>query len=641
MLLKMRGGLDSLFVTALLGLLIASFAIWGIGPGLLGGNQAVIAEVGSQTVETQRFFRAVQNRATDIQAQIGGSMATTELIQTFQLDRSVLNEMVAEAAIAAEADRLGLAATREQIVEALLEIDGFKAPDGSLDRTFISFQLNSIGMTESQLEDDISKAVVRDHMLRSLVAANPVPGAVAKELQVLRGERRDLTLISIGSDVVGDFEDPDADELATWYELRKDDYASPDLRSYRYVLVTPDHYKSNVEVSEEEIAAEYDRRSSEFIDPELRDVLQVTVSDLATAEVISAAVAAGEDFATVAAANSSFTVDEIALGDQSRGDIEDGFGDDAAAAVFALGAGTLSAPIEAFGNYTLFFVSEVTPGSEQALDEVRDQLVAGLIDDKAVTALFDQQGEIEDAIADDPVLETVAERFGLTVASVSDVSRQGRDRDGNQRLSTQAEYRILSQAYAQSVDDEPDALPLDDRDSQVGFFMVTVDTVTEPAERPLGEVRNRVLTDWRAEKSKALAAEQAEIALAKLREGQAATDVIEETGGTSFNATNVARVGAEGSGVSANIRRLAFELQEGGSELEASADGDGYVIVRVDAVKPGNQDDADAINAIRAELNQLFLQDMLLQYQGYLLKKYPASINEVVLRTLFDQANAG
>ena len=52
MLLKLRGGLDSFFVTILLGLLIGAFAIFGIGPSVLNsGNQSVA------TVATQMFQR--------------------------------------------------------------------------------------------------------------------------------------------------------------------------------------------------------------------------------------------------------------------------------------------------------------------------------------------------------------------------------------------------------------------------------------------------------------------------------------------------------------------------------------------------------------------------------------------------------
>ncbi len=99
MLLKLRGGLDHFLVTILLGVLIAAFAIWGVGPGMLNSATNTVATVGSTDVPTAKYVNAVQRRAQNLQQQFGGQFDTAQIINLMRIDQQILNQMVAEAAV--------------------------------------------------------------------------------------------------------------------------------------------------------------------------------------------------------------------------------------------------------------------------------------------------------------------------------------------------------------------------------------------------------------------------------------------------------------------------------------------------------------------------------------------------------------
>lgn len=639
MLLKMRGGLDSIFVTVLLGVLIAAFAIWGIGPGILGGNQSVVAEVGSVQIGTQRYFRTVQNQALSFQEQIGGSMSTNELIRMTGMDQRVLQQLIAEAAVAAEASRLGLRATDRQVVDALKSIEGLRAPDGSLNSALLNQILISNGLTEQDLLNDLYNGVVRETMLGALVASSPVPSDYAKALYTYSGERRSGTLINIALEDVGEIARPEEDVLTAYFADRAESYKSPELRSYRYILVTPDQYASTVTVSEEDIASEYARRESEYVIPELRNIDQVSVPTRDIADAIIAAVANGSDFTDAAAANSSFTAGEISLGDQSKADVSRDFGEAAADTVFALAPGTLSDPIESIAGYDLFYVVDVTEGGGQTLSEVRDILLGDLRRDASERALFDAMDLVEDALADDPALDPIAEKFGFTVADVTGLDGRGATLDGVPGVTTESEARILREAYGLIEGDEPTYFQLDPNDSAAGYFILELTSVQQPADRTLGEVRSRVVADWTRDQRQTRAQDLTQTILARLAAGEEPDALVEELGGTSFEARNIGRTPSEGSSVAPAIRALIFELGEGAADSDAAADGNGYVIVRVDSITPGDAENAEAVAELSQSLTNNFVGDLLSQYQTYLLDQYPPSINQLVVQQLFDPAN--
>jgi len=636
MLLKLRGGLDSFFVTLLLGVLIAAFAIWGIGPGMLAGNTQSVATVGDTTVPTAQYANAVQRRAQQLQAQFGGQFTADRIIQMMQLDRQVLNQMVQEAAIAENTSELGMRITDAQLAAEIREFEAFKSPDGSFSPQMMAQALNQANLTQKELFTSLRREAARSQLMDSLVSGASVPRSLAERLYVWQAERRRATMINFAASDIAEVTEPTEEELQSYYEDSKSNYMTPERRSYNYIMLTPAQFTDEVQITEEDLLQAYDYRRSEYVRDETRDLQMVSFSKKADAEAFIARVAAGEDFIAAGANMSEFTAEELELGANTYSDLQTDFDASTADAVFALTEGDMSAPVEGLAGWNVFKVKSITAGEERTLDDVRAELEESLKAEHAVDLMFDFLPDLEDTIAEDGTLTAAATKLNLQLATVSQVDGRGQGPDGTQKITLQEEGAVLAEAFRTELGVEPEMKDLDPSDSTKGVFFVEVTEVQEPAERSFEDVRAELKDTWMTQRRQEQAGEIAEAAKARLEAGEEAETIAEDLGGTSYDAKNVARTAEGTSGLSPNIRGLIFELGIGQIETERAADGNGYVVVRVDDITAGDPTrDAVNVDALHAELKNQFSEELFLQYQNQLLDSYSPEINYNLVNQLF------
>jgi len=638
MLLKLRGGMNSFFVTALLGVLIASFAIFGIGSSAFTSNNQQVASVGDTPISTQTYYNRVQNRARALQAQYGAQYSVQQLIQQLRLDQNVLQQMLADAASAEHLSKLGMRAGNDALREELESYEGFVLPDGTLSKEMVLQALNNTGLTRSEFMGEVRRGISQRHLAQSFISENMVPRAYAETLYVWQAERRRATMIDIKAADIADIAPPTEEELQTYYELNKGAYRTEERRSYNYVLVTPKQFMAETEIAEDQIVAEYDARRDEYIKPELRGLQQVSFSDKAAADAFLIAVKSGADFVEAGASVTEFSAEEIELGDFAKSEVVSDYGDGAAEAIFALADGGVTEPIEGFGSWNVFKVASITAAQESTLEDVREEITTVLKEVKAEDRMYEVIDTISAAMAEETELSAIANTAGLTLATVSNVNRRGQSEGGDAAATQIEEFTILGEAFNQELGVEADMMDLDPRDSAKGVFMVEVSEIKEPVDRELEDVKPDVTTAWLSEKRLLKAAEIAETAKERLARGEEAEAIAVDLNGTSFEAKNVVRTGETGSSLSSNIRRLIFDLNKDGIDVERASDGNGYVVVRVDEVTPGDpSSNTEAVDALLAQMNTEALNEVFYQYQSYLSKTLDIKVNTALQQSLFTE----
>jgi peptidyl-prolyl cis-trans isomerase D len=103
------------FVWIILGLLFVALA--GFGIGSFGGGASRLGEVGDVEITAQDYARALQN---EIRAQIAQTQTPVNLadLRAQGLDEAVLQALVARAALANEAQSLGLSVGDAEVARA-------------------------------------------------------------------------------------------------------------------------------------------------------------------------------------------------------------------------------------------------------------------------------------------------------------------------------------------------------------------------------------------------------------------------------------------------------------------------------------------------------------------------------------------
>ncbi|GAK32815.1 hypothetical protein JCM17846_06400 [Iodidimonas nitroreducens] len=632
MLSAIRSTLGSFVVLALLGLLIASFALWGIPDLFSNTGGRTIASVGDSEIDVVEFDRAYNQRLRQIESQIGQPIDRQQALG-LGIPQQVLQQLISEQLFVSHARDLGLRGSNRQVVDILRGVEAFAGFDGKFDRQAYENQIARAGLTAAEFETSLRTDIVRRQMLQTLVAGRPVPDALAKPLFRFRNEGRKATILSVLASEIGAVDAPSEDELLAAYELEKSGYMTPPYRAIAVAEISPASVAKPENITDEELATAYEERLAQFQIPELRtvDIVSFGVDEKEKAETFVRRIESGEDFASLVKEMTDFSVDEITLGDVSRTDLETDYNARVADAVFATDEGALSPPAQSVFGWHVFRVRSITPPLDRPLDQVAATLRQDLAEEKALETVYDISVKAEDMLARGVGLKEIANELGLTYAEAT-VSRDGRLAEGGAVEGAVA--RHLAKGWELAIDEPALLEPSDDG----GFVLVDVVDEIPPQQRPFEDVRTQLLNRLINERKLAQAGAQAETIATALRAGKAAADLAKENDAGLASSDWVIRSRVDqGQQVAPVVGRLMFRMDVGEISVERTANGDGYVIVRLDEVKPGDPaQDPVAYDALIQDLGTALLNDALVQYENALRADLGVEVNSELFQQIVD-----
>src|ERR1700709_1495076 len=105
--------LGKIIMATVMGVLIISFGVWGIADIFRGFGQSTLAKVGHTEISANEFRQLYTDRLQQLGRQFSRPL-TMDQARAFGLDRQVLQQTIAEAALDEEARRLGLAQSDDE-----------------------------------------------------------------------------------------------------------------------------------------------------------------------------------------------------------------------------------------------------------------------------------------------------------------------------------------------------------------------------------------------------------------------------------------------------------------------------------------------------------------------------------------------
>lgn len=628
MLTAIRGTLGSFVVLALLGLLIASFALWGIPDTFTSPTGRAIATIGDVDISAPEFEDIYTQRLRQIEAQIGQPLDRSQAA-AMGLPLQVLQSLISEKIYDIHARDIGLRASNKQVVKTLHGIEAFFGFDGRFDRQAYETQLQRASMTPAGFEAMLKSSIVRQQLIEALTAGRPAVDPLARPLFRYRNEARKATILSINTDLAGAIEQPTEDDIATTYEFDKDRYMTPEYRSISIAEITPESVARPEDVTDEVLETAYQERLAEFRIPELRDVDIVTfdINDSQSTARFIERVNAGEPFEVVLADMTDFTMDEVSLGDISHEDLETDYNARVADAAFSTEPGQLSLPAQSVFGWHIFRVNGITAPVDRPLEQVADSLRQEVAAEMALDRVYDISIEAEEALARGAGLGEIATNLGLSLIDVT-ITRDGLTEEGT--LAPQSVLNLLESAWALDVTEPVLLLPTDDG----GFALIDALDVIPPQQMPLADVSDRIRQSIIHERKVAEVGKLAESLAENIRSGRTMTALAEESGADIIETDWLIRSQIDqGLQVAPVVGQLIFQMEKGEIAVERNASGNGYVVVRMDEEKPGDPDANIAIYDGHArDIGVAILNDMLQQYQASLQKAYKVNVDFALLQ---------
>jgi peptidyl-prolyl cis-trans isomerase D len=630
MLNSMRQYATSWVVKVLLGLLIVSFAVWGIGDVLRSpGTGGALASVASEEVTTQEVMREFEARYEALQEQAGGGLSRHQAV-SFGLMNQALDVAVARALVDAHARDLGLAVSDAELAEAVRRNPLFQGEAGGFERERLDLYLRSQGLSEQAYLEAVRGDMVRARIVEAATGPVTAPAALADKLLAHRDEQRRGRALIVDADEIP-VDAPDEATLKAYLERNAKQYEAPEYRAVTAVVIGPDDLAGDVAVDEADLRAEYEARIAEYRTPETRSIDQLVAGDEATIREAAALAASGQGFEQVAAAlKGKGGLERTQLGPLRRGDLPEALD----AAVFGLAEGAVGEPVSSPFGWHLIRLTELLPEKTRPFEEVREDLEREVRLRRANEQLPGFATRLDDEIAAGTPLERAAESLGVAPLRLEAIDRQGQDKKGVAVAADRLTPEILDAVFAAGRGEQ--SLLSETRDDR--YYMFRVDGIEPARPRTLDEVRDVLAAAWRKEQQ----AERAKARAEELRAKVADSAFLAGAAASAGHGVGVAEVGPVKRGDQGYLAGLTPEAVEAMFETPAGATAprvvpalEGWAVLVVDEVILAAADPA-AAQAAREELARDIRTGVLQAYESALRQRYPVRVDDRQLAQMME-----
>lgn len=604
---KRRG--QSVFVYILMAMLVAGLG--GFGLTNFGGGQASIGQVGGRDIEMNDYARTLRQEMQAFSAQVGTEVSF-EQAQSLGLDKNVVRQLVATAAMDNETDRVGLSVGDARVAQEIMGMDAFQGAAGSFDREAYRFTLERNNMTEVGFETKVREDLARALLQGAVSGGFTAPAPMLDAIQSWLGERRGFSVLKLTeADLATPVADPTDADLQAFYDANAPLFTAPEAKRITYAALLPDMLTDEVQLDEEALRAAYQERIDEFVQPERRLVERLVYPTEAEAAAAKARIDAGEPFETLVAER-GLALTDVDLGEQSQADL--GAAGDA---VFALLEPGVVGPLPSDLGPALFRMNGILVAQETSFEDARETLAAEQSNDAARRLIADKIEAIDDLLAGGATLEELVEDAGMQLGTVD--FAPGVDAP----ILGYEDFRKAAEAVKDG--DFPEVIQLEDG----GIVALRLDEVVPPALRPFAEVKDDAATAWRAEAvTKALRA-RADEAMAAIANGSSlgAFGIVSVT----QSATRDAFVEGAPEGTVAT----AFQMTEAEVRLVEGPDFVG--LMQLDAITPAPKtgDEAEAIRAaLSAQVAQSISQDAFQLFSTGLVAETGVTLNDAAINAV-------
>ncbi|NMR25192.1 peptidylprolyl isomerase [Pseudoalteromonas sp. NEC-BIFX-2020_015] len=529
MLEKIREGSQGPVAKVILGAVILSFALAGIG-GYLGQTaEQPVAEVNGVKISQTEFSRALQNERSRLEQQFGEYFAQIAADPNYmaQIRQGVVDRLVQQELQTQLAAELGLRVSDDSVKKSILELPYFQIGGKFNNDRYLQV------IRQMNFQPEAFREYLREEMTRSqLVSAvagsdfalkNELTSAIA-----LQQQTRSIDYIVVSKESLQDSIVVNEQEIADYYDLNTSQFLAPEQVSVSYIDLNAANLNLETNVTEDDVKAYYEQSSAQYIEPEKRRVSHILIDSSenddaakSKAEDLLAQLQQGAEFAKLAESSSDDIVSAEMGGDLDwiERDMMDPAFEDAA---FALAAkGDFSEVVQSEFGYHIIQLTDIQSQQVKAYDAVKADLRAELERTEKVNAFYEKQTEMAGiAFEISDTLVDAAEVAGVEVQTTALVERNALPAP----LNTPAVMRALFSPDV--LEDKMNSEVLEIGDEHV--IVVRVSEYVPAMTKPLVDVSEQIKARLVSQKASELAKEKATTLYAEIKAGKSLTNVATE-----------------------------------------------------------------------------------------------------------------
>jgi peptidyl-prolyl cis-trans isomerase D len=605
-------------MSVVMGVLIISFGVWGIGDIFRGFGQSTLAKIGKTEISIEQFRQLYTDRLQQISRQIGRPIAPDQA-RAFGIDRQVLQQVIAETTLDESAHKLGLKVSTDEIMKSITNDPNFKGANGAFDPVRFAQIIRQFNFSEQRYITEQKRVSLRRQLAGSISGeAEPSKTAVAV-LNQFQNEQRTVEFVKLETAQAGTIDTPTPEALTSFYDAHKVQFRAPEYRKIAFIAITPDELAKWTTVSDDDAKKVYEERKDTFATPEKRDVSQMVFPNAEDAAAARTRLTGGLSFDDLAKER-GLKPSDVDLGLVAKSAIIDSKVADAA---FALKTGDISEPIQGTFGTVLVKVGKIEPGSQASYESVAENLKKEIALERARKSVKDLHDKLEDERGGGATVTEAAEKLKLPVITIEAVDRSGRAPDGKPITTIPQGLDLVSQAFASDVGVDNETISYNG-----GYVSFDVVGVTPSRERTLDEVKDQVEARWRTDqitnKLRAKATEMVE----KLNQGGKLADQASAAGVKVETAEKFKR-DATVANLPAGAVAGAFRTAKDAAGQSEGANATEWVVFRVtDVIEPTLDIASEEAKKLKASVERGLAEELVGQYVIKMENEIGVTINQ-------------
>jgi len=607
MLQKIRDKSSGWVAGIIVGLLVLTFALFGINSYFGGGSEPVVAIVNDTEIKSTQFQRAFYNIRQQVQNLMGQSIPADDPV----FKKEALNRLIDTELINQTTTGYGLRVSDQRVYEAINSLEMFRDGD-RFDPALYQRTLLTLGMTETAFEQQMRYDMMSEQLQSAISESAFTIADEVDRVAKLKNQTRDFdySIISVRS-YMDAIETPDSD-IAAYYEANKTDFVQSEQIKISYIDLTVDKVAEQIQLSEDDAENYFNANKFNYSIPERRQIWQAKIKiptefegDAEAAAKEKADEFAGvfrtnTDFVQIAEQHSSAPDAEILVTLSESGEMKKGvLKAEIDEVLFSMTNDDVSEPIRSGDAFHVIKLIDVMQAEQKEFADVRDQVEKDLRRERAQRKYFDLAEQIAALTYEHPeTLQFAADATELEIQESGYFSRESGE-------GLTAEPKIVAASFNEEVlinQNNSEPVELDPE----RMVVVRVSDRKPEGTKPLNEVRDQITEILKRKQAMAKVQETSQAILEKTGQGSSLSEAAQAL---DVEYSSVQDIKRDDVSVNRSVIRTAYRMGQpdaGNTAIDSITLGNGDVaIIELKEVAYSDEIKGKAIDAVTAELQQL------------------------------------
>lgn len=511
---NLRAASNHVVLKVILGLIILSFVLTGVGNYLIGGNGDYAAKVNGHEIsraELEQAFNSERNRQQQMLGDQFSQLASNDgYIQ--QIRQQALSQLVDQALLDQYISELHLGISDEQVKQAIFNQKAFQT-NGKFDNAKYNGLITSMGFSADQYAEALRKQLLNQQLINAIANTDFMLKDETTKLTDLVSQQREIRQAVINVDALAAKQTVNDDEIAQYYQQHQNSFMAPE--QFRVSYIKMDAAAMQQPVSEADIQSWYDQHKADYSQPQRSRYSIIQTKTEAEARSVLDALKQGGGFASLAKSKSADPISARKGGDM--GWLEPATTPDELKNASLTQKGQLSDVIKSSVGFLVVRLDDIQPEQVKPLAQVHDVIADKVKQEKALDAFYKLQQKVSEAASNDnESLAGAAQASGLKVSETGWFTRDDMPADLDFDAVKQAVFSggLIGQNGAPG--NNSDIISVDgDR-----AFVLRISEHKPEAVKPLDQVKVQVTDRIKHDKATQQAKAQADKLLADLKAGK-------------------------------------------------------------------------------------------------------------------------